>query len=412
MKILWKLAGREEKQHRLMYFFMMLQLSMMFLIVIWCSTILLQQTDRYKGFSGLLGREGKFVNAPAGIKTPEAEVGSGISGEEILLKYLQPMEAISCYHILADFEQDSSELPWNTIVYDDRISEAFRPFLEEGEWYREDNRQEGELRAVISPNDYGIEVGDLIQMKPYDDSAEKANIRVIGLLGTDAQIVRFQATDDMVSYHNFFNTYDFENGMPAMLFVKSDFLEFYGDSGTLWPSGMMFLSYREEASAEEKREMDDFIGQYMNAQIAEDLPDVRDKSARYLWGQVMETLPVLAAVMLFAFITTVSISALGVKYALADYKVFYLTGLSVKGCRKIQLYLNLLILGKSFLAAMLVLAGGRLLRETDHKVWQAEPGGAQLLISLLCGMLWLLLSFLIQRRRIDDIKKWRIEADD
>lgn len=414
MRMILKLALKEEKKHRWIYLFITLQISITFLIGINCSTIFLHQTTMYRSFIDLINTDGRFVNSMAGVITPEADINTGISGMGILSKYLQKTDVTGCYYVLGEFMKDGYPLNCNVIVYDKPLAESYIPLLSDGEWFRDQSVRKGELRAVVSPNYYGIDVGDYLSLSPYDGTSEDINVKVTGILNQDSQIVRFQTSDNMVTYRNFLNTYDYKNELPTILLLRSDFLDLYSGNGDdlLWPTGMMFLSYKDSITDEETSANDAFIKNYMNVQIVETLPNVREKSAMCLWEQVMEVLPILAAALLFSIITTISISVLGARYAAENYRIYNMIGLSQKRCVKIQLCLNLLILGKCFLLTIAFVIIINIVLESQSKISWMKFGYVQFLICMIGGLIWLAISFLLQKVILKDPSLWRIRKSD
>ncbi len=416
MKIILKLARKEIRKHRAMYLFITMQIAITLLIGITCGTIFSNQFAMYRKFHWLMEGDGKFISSMGGVRVPEADVNTGISGTKILEKYMQKTDIISCYHVLGHFMRETLSLDWNITVYDDLLAQSHVPLLQEGEWYQKGNAQRGELRAVISSNAYGIGVGDYISVVPYEEELKEVKVRVIGILDQDAQIIKFQASDNMVSYRNFLNTCDNENGMPTMLFLKSDFSELYDGNGLgenlLWPSGMMFFFYREGIADEERILNDSFIKNYFNAQIEESLSEVRQKSVQYLWEQVWEVLPILVASMLFVMISTISVGVLGTKYALENYRVYNMIGLSQKECSMIQMCINLLILERGVLFVAVTAGVFRAGLEYFGKKSMPEIGIIQFGQCLVMSLVWFLLSYLLQKSVLKDAALWRIEQND
>lgn len=409
-----KLARKEEKKHRWIYLFIKLQISVTLLIGISCGTIFSRQMDIYTSFRNLIDGDGMFVYSVSGVRTPEEDVGSGISGTGILEKYMRSVNITGCYHILAEFMQDGNELSWNATVYDDGLVERQIPLLSEGEWFSEQSREGREVRAVVSPNDYGLGVGDCMVLAPYEGAQEEIRVRIIGILDENAQIVSFQPSDHMVSCQNFMSTYEQDNGLPALLMVKSDFEESDGFSSLkmLWPAGMFFIHYKEGISDEERTQNEKFIQKYFNLQIEESLSGVREKSQAHLRQQMSEIVPVLIAAILFLIITTMSISVLGAKYAIENYRIYHMLGLQKRECGVIQLCLNVFILAKGFIFIMVILAVLNYLPIALKETGRMESGVMQLAACLVGGGIWLIVSLLLQNGVLNNSSAWRIDQND
>lgn len=409
-----KLAFKEEKKHYIMYMFMKLQLAITFLILITCVSVVTSQYGIYKGFSGLFQSDGMFVQSTFGVRVPEEISGNGVSGKAILEQSVKNADIISSYHLLGDFFRGGDEEEWNAIVYDDKLSEAYMPLLEEGRWLEKGEDGAWELRAVISPDNYGIEVGDNIVFRPYENGIGNIKVKIVGKLKENSRIVRFQPSDDMVGYQNFISTYDFDDGFPTILFLKSDFDGLLPNSGIgeklLWPAGMMFIKYREEIEEAEEKKNEDFFQNYLDVRIMEPLEEVKEKSLLYLKEQIMEILPILMAALFFSFLTTICISALGARHAVKDYMIYRLSGLPFHSCKKIQLCLNGIILGKGILIAFL--AGFVLKMLVKEPKFLFGFGVWQIGTCVIGSAVWLAVSFTIQKRILKNPEFWRRKSCD
>lgn len=404
-----RLALKEEKKHILMFFFIKIQIAVTFLVLAACVSVITSQYGIYRGFAELIDSEGQFIQSTFGVRVPDGQEGTVHSGQEILDVHIRDSEIAGTYHLLGTFLQDGSEKQWNAIVYDDELSEAYTPILEKGKWLKKRETGGWELRAVVSPNDYGIEAGDKIVFAPYDSTFGNIKVKICGKLKENSRVVSFQPSNDMVSYQNFLSTSVSEDGLPMIFLLKSDFDGLFSDRSIgekmLWPAGMMFLRYKNDITQESIKLNEDFCKKYFDVRIMESLQEVKGKSLKYLKDQIMEVFPVLAASLFFCFLTTICVSALGTRYAVKNYIIYRILGLSLRLCKKIQLCINAILLSEGLLIA---LVSGILLNlfMKDGNII-LNLGILQFGICFICGAAWLAGSFSIQKKMLKNPDYWR-----
>ena len=390
-----KFAMKEEKKHIWIYLFVSIQIAITFLIGFCCSIIFFNQIDIYKKFDEILSKDGKFISSITGVRTPEQSIGSGASGISILKDNLKKTDIIGCYNLLGDIENEEDKLEWNIIVYDDEFVEIHLPVLKEGKWFEKDKKS-GVLRAVISDNNYGVGVGDFIILNPYDKKCSDIIVEIIGVLDENAQIIKFFASDNMVSCRNFIGNCDNGNELPTLLLLQSDFFKI--ESGNweelLWPAGMNFFIYDEDISLEERKSNEFFLDNYMKAQISENISSVHQKSVEYICGNLMEVFPILLISILFSIVTTISISVLGAKYAAENYYIYYIIGMSHKKCLGIQFCINLITLIVGFLLSSILIKIFIYPKMINNMSFDYRV----LAVYFISGGIWLIISFFIQKK--------------
>ncbi len=298
-----KLAIKEREKHKYIFMFIILQLSISFITAICCVSVTERQYQRYRSLKPVISRVGWFIDSTLGVIYPESDVGTGISGKDVLQKHLKNTDIICTYSVLANIAQDSWEPEMETIVYDRELVQAMNPKMAEGNWLTDGIRHPEEIEAVNSQNYYGLCAGDTLQLVPYanDRTKDAIPIKITGVLDEHAEILKMEYSKPMVSYHNFI--FDTENAdKPILILRQEDILRL--SEQTLSPRGLLFLLYHQEITDAEKKENEEFMESNIQIHLKEPLSIIKEKSETYLQNQTAEILPVLIPLIVEPILST------------------------------------------------------------------------------------------------------------
>lgn len=405
-----RLALKEREKHWKLFLFIILQLTVTFIVAICCVSVLDNQYRRYSAYRPITGKEGWFVYTNLGLRMPETDAGTGKTGREVLQKYLQSTKIICSYSIFAEIMRDKNVLDMECIVYDKELIKIMDPAIKEGRWLKVNDSDE--IEAVISQNYYGLKAGDIIDMVPYStgEPDQTVPVRIVGELEENADIIKMNYSPDMVDYHNFSFNLKERFDIPLLIMQQEDFgrlsKEWPQLREVLWPTGLLFIQYDENITDGQLESNDKFIENNIQIAIKEPLATVREKSIQYVKGQLGETLPVFLVFLIMTVMSTICVSVLEVKQHIRNLYIYRIVGIDKAGCFRIQLLVNIIILCETILITALACA---VLKKFGTDIIFLEFGLWQLIICISIIIFWLGIVYMVQKIMLGDHELWRIK---
>ena len=258
------------------------------------------------------------------------------SDEELMAQLDGSAESIiACHHPIVNQVR--------CISYDDDVIRRYQPYLSAGRWLDPDA---DELEVVVSENDNGWKVGDLIEveMASKDGGVFTAQTaRVVGILEEGARAVGSTEYHyrGFTNYLDFFGSYSFEVEEEPLLLFSYSALERIPSSPMQTLCYASMIRYADDVD-EEMQKQEAIKLANMGAVSTVDLRKMDKDSKSYLYQKVYDLLPIIIVLLILVGISCISSSALSTKQRLRDYAICYIVGLQWKQCVIVNLLQSLL----------------------------------------------------------------------
>ena len=274
-----------------------------------------------------------------------------------LMSYLHgPEKIVACHHLSAYAEVNDQICDIQGLSYDDEIIDRYEPELEYGRWISTD-KEADMIEAVVSENDYGWNVGDIIQIVMLNtETSVKRDVKIVGILKENTKIPGlFSARIGTDTYNLFYYPYSYEyEGKPLLLFSYSQLagLENAPLQG-IYQSNL--IRYDDSVSAEEI-EQDQRLMSTMGCVFSTDLKELDKNSKDYLHRHIYDLLPIIIVLLILVVVSSISSSALSTRKRLRDYAIYYVTGLQWRQCILINLLQSVIIIISAFILSIVCVA--------------------------------------------------------
>lgn len=391
--MLFKLGLKNLRHNLLMNILTILQMTVVFVILISMISTIVSRFRYYDPIRNFLNSKGYFYNIQYGINPDTGmtlrttdEIHDLIEGEdEIAAQYDVWLE----YKYNNDEDNDTDEAAKDHFIsYDDKYAEIFTPELESGHWFDFKRPIQNTVPVVVSKNNYGLKVGDVISLYCMD-SEIKAEI--IGILKDDTKIIDTSfRSKEKIDYRNFYRDYKFEREeSTAFLMLQRDLID---KSVIMQLNGNVFVTYPDNTS-EEVMEKNNQTMKKMRAAYSQSTAIMNENSFEYMFSQIYNLMPIFVCTFILTLVGAISTSALSAKRQLKNYAVYCICGLKWRQCASIIFFSSLTCALISFIlsisAAFIAKANG-ILGETV-----IELGLWQLLGCAIIFLFYILLSMIL-----------------
>ena len=244
---------------------------------------------------------------------------------------------LAAYEITTQVDDGSEygEIPY-ALSYDAEIIQRYQPKLKSGQWFSD---SVNEIELVISENDYGWNVGDVVTLQVgAQETMIPVAAKVVGVLEDGAEVFgMFRSCDQSYGdiYKLTYDSFDFgAEGKPLLLFS-------YDAIAELEPMPIqsiystLLLSYPEGISSETLKQDQQTLSK-MGCAFSMRLPEMDKNSKQYLAQQLYELLPIVVVLLILVLVSSISSSALATRRRLRDYATFYLCGMQWKQCAAVN----------------------------------------------------------------------------
>lgn len=216
--------------------------------------------------------------------------------------------------------------------------------MSKGKWLSEISRADGRVHAVISPNDYGLDVGSVIKQSFYtSDGYVTLDVEIIGIMKDGAKLFgaasekEYSETQGEISQsfniEDLFNNYYVDVfGVPAFIY-NMDELDGYNIHSII--EQRMMIPFKDGLTDKQieqaRRDMADFgVGEVSFSDIkAGTLSDIRK--------QLIILVPIIVGLLLLTIISILSLTAVSTHKQLKNYGILYLCGSRWKQCAFINM---------------------------------------------------------------------------
>ncbi len=260
-----------------------------------------------------------------------------ITSAEELRTHISAASMLPAYEITTQVDDGSEygEIPY-ALSYDAEIIQRYQPKLKSGQWFSD---SVNEIELVISENDYGWNVGDVVTLQVgAQETMIPVAAKVVGVLEDGAEVFgMFRSRDQSYGdiYKLTYDSFDFgAEGKPLLLFS-------YDAIAELEPMPIqsiystLLLSYPEGISSETLKQDQQTLSK-MGCAFSMLLPEMDKNSKQYLAQQLYELLPIVVVLLILVLVSSISSSALATRRRLRDYATFYLCGMQWKQCAAVN----------------------------------------------------------------------------
>lgn len=252
--------------------------------------------------------------------------------DDDILQFLHSPETIAACNIVScGVQADNGLLEVNNFSYNDEVIRRFTPKLKSGRWLKESANADC-IECVVSKNEYGWEKGSSVEI---DLGGNKYTAQVVGVLEESAKLpggFAVHSTGD--DFNVFFNPYNYEIEQKPLLVFSSQYLQKLGAVQGLF-SGCL-ITYPESVSQDQLKADQQTLAKFGCA-YSMALTDLDKNSKLYLYQHLYDMLPMIIVILVLAFVSSLSSSALTMRTRLKDYAVFCICGMRWKQCVLIEL---------------------------------------------------------------------------
>lgn len=354
-----------------------------------------------KGYFGLLQFE--YENKEKNNLVHGAELGEYVGDPVKVI-------SVSCLHIWDDSSGNTEPSRSVTRAYSDEAIKRFPPKLKKGRWLNTSDKAEA-IEAVISENPFGWEVGDRIELCFYGPGDLYFPVEIVGELEEDAKI--FGLGTRLDKEHDFnlcYSVYDYDYEEVPLVLFASEYLDaldlsdlaFPGAEITQFPWGVHLFVYDGDTSPDVLREGQRTLGEMaeIGSAYTESFETLELNSRKYLYMQVYNLLPIIIAILILTFVSSISSTALSTRERLRDYSIFYITGLRWDQCIRINMIESAVISAISLVFAFVGMAviGFTPLGEMVTIIWSGWLFFAAIGLAVLYMLVSMLMPAIIIRK--------------
>lgn len=379
-----KMAAKELEINRKMYTFFLVHVFLMFLIAISFVSVVEEEYEKYAAFEKYIKKDGWYI-CLFDMLTPDNQV---MDSSDTLEGYLKSAQVSSCYTLSGYADYEGKEISADTYIYDAEFLSVYEPELQKGRWLRETDSKTDEIETVISPNTYGLGVGDVLTLHPYGEETEEhlLTAKIVGVLREDASFPGRSLSKDMVSYRNLFCTAGMQTFSILMNHedILSSEYQISAQEELMRMDGNTFVLWEDGITEEDRAYNLEFLRTYGNIRQIEALPTVLEKSRKAFMEELKQYIPILCYGLIFTFISVICVGLIVSKRQSGNLAVYHMLGLPWKKCVWIQAGSCVLIMAEALFFAVI----------TAFLIWffrlnlSIRPGIWQLLsclgIALLC----------------------------
>ncbi|MBQ8281484.1 MAG: hypothetical protein IJZ25_03675 [Lachnospiraceae bacterium] len=201
----------------------------------------------------------------------------------------------------------------------DSLNGEYVPDLKEGVWYTEAKKTEADVEVVISPNKYGIGLGDVFEL-PYN---EGIRLHVCGVLADESSFYDITGFKTDSSTYDWFVNYESSKEQKVYCFMSLEDMDRVGISAA---NGLVQVVYDEDISEDEKEENSQIYAE-SSVLVGYDFEKINERSLRVVEEKMMELIPIALGIGILAVISVVCLTSLDTMSGMKDYAIFYSCGM-------------------------------------------------------------------------------------
>ena len=363
---LLKICKKEISNNIIFCMYLMFQSVVVMIAILFGISVFTTRYEKYGAIMSLIGDKGIIMDAEniaiAGDNPDNIICSEPYQVEELF----DGAKAICTYNVWAEYSYNGKKLFYqpSTTAYDNEVAAAYEPELMAGQWLNDEALQTTDIvEAVITNNQYGIDVGDSL----YIENSESTNklekpieVKIIGVIADGEDFLSSRkSTDYYGDVRDFYEQYTAEySAVPKLLILKEDFLNVENEVegqpciGVV-VNGAQFLSYNKNITDEQLNNINECLkSTKCSLYYSIDSKTFEKNSKKYIWRQLDEVLPIFIGLIILVIMSAIYSSAIMTKSQIKNYALYYLLGLKWSDCMVIQVLEQLLIQGTAFIITM------------------------------------------------------------
>jgi hypothetical protein len=362
--IFLKTAWNNFRKNVLMNIFIILQVTICLIVTaVMVSTISIR-SQYYTPFQNEISSKGLFLkySTSPNFDPNKMEVQDFLGDEEILEVCPDAENVYSCHNLFGQIEIDGN---YNFQSYDDFWIEKYQPEMKAGRWLTS-SVESNQIEIVVSENDYGIDVGDVITFEGYNyPEGVSFTGKVVGVFADDAKMIGgylYYSSENM-DFNSLYYPFNHEvEGQMAILASQTAIQSITADVDleldvdyVVQPITSNVLITYPEGESEAQIEADkQTLLQYGYADVVS-LEEMKANSKAYILEEAELFFPIILVLILLVLISVISSSALTARKNLNNYAVYYVCGLQWKNCLLVSFFHSLITIVLSLFLSLLVL---------------------------------------------------------
>ncbi len=318
--------------------FVIIQITLVFITCVFTSSSVSQNLKYYNAFADILDGEG-YCASPYINKLHRIIPSTEIKDNKRFSDYGDYFENVVAVHQIIATGENGSENPYpqKTFAYDGCLIYDYKPIMDNGEWLSDVKSESNLLHAVISPNHYGLKVGDIIKQE-FSTSQDSIclDVKIVGMMKDGAKLFGATSDNDKISTVGgttnkltaemlFSNYYSDIAGKPAFVY-NLDELEQYEISYIT--EQKMLIPFRDNLTeiSQAEEALDNFtIGAIPFSQIKKNtLSEIRK--------QIIILISIIVGLFMLTIVSIISFTAISTHKKLKDYGILYICGGRWKQC--------------------------------------------------------------------------------
>ncbi len=347
--MLLRLSLRDLKRNLILNLLISLLLMMVFVVLITGISAVVMRMQQYKQIQPYLEKKGMFLQANALLHGEEMYL---YKDSDEIKQYLSGAENVLSVARLLGASYEGKDI--NVWCYSDEVVHILCPEMEKGRYFKDEDVRSNILKAVVSYNEEGIEVGDRIQIKNDQILGNYQEVEIIGVMKDGEDLYQPEYIGELTQdYRQCFQPYYYkvQNDTPVILIAEKQILANQGkrwfpsvnyrvsDVGFMKEiSGPIVITYPETVTdAQIENDMVAMIGNGSMLMMRKSLSEVNENSVRYVYEDIKNLMPVIICSILFIIIAATSVGVVSVKKSMEHYAIYYICGYRWKQCARISL---------------------------------------------------------------------------
>lgn len=325
--------------------FIILQLLLVFIVSIFAASSVTLSMKYYNTFSDVLEGDGYSIQ-------PMNEFGGfflnsdSIEDTDYFSDYSEYFGRISAMRQLNAYGTDSDENPYPqyTYAYNGALIYKYKPLMRSGKWLSEVKVEQGVVHAVVSPNAYGLTIGDRIEQRfyTYDGDSVILTVEIVGIFRDGAKLFGIYSHDGentvtTDSQSNsveglFHNYYVSSFNLPAFVYNIEE-LEAYNVNSII--EQRILVPFKKGLTDSEISQAKQDLVKFGVGEIS--FEDIRKDTLSDVRKQLIILVPVIIGLMVLTVISILSLTAISTHKQLKNYGILYLCGGRWRQCALINL---------------------------------------------------------------------------
>ncbi len=330
--MIMKLGLKNLKSNAFMSVLIILQMIVVFFIIISMTSTVVSRFQYYTPIKELLNSNSYYYYIHNGYSP---ETGSAWTNTSDFSKLIEnEKEIYATYNAWLEYDNNGTLESINTISYDDEFIQLYKPELESGKWFETDYANNNLLPVVVSQNNYGLNVGDIVSLT-CSETNEQISAYIVGKLRDGTKVLDYTiANNQKMNCTNMYKNYFIDIEEKPLFIMPQKYLE--NENIVTQLSGPLIITYNNEASNSEINDNDSIVKNMMTLSAAT-TNEIKSNSIEYIFEQVQTLLPILISIFIMVLVSAISVSALSAKRQLKNYAVFYICGLKWRDCALINI---------------------------------------------------------------------------